>query len=121
MLDETGCDAVMIGRASIGNPLVFSDVLALLRGEEVPQRDLFHRFDIMTKYLKDSVEYLGEQQACFIMRSRLGWFVKGMRFSSGFRESIKHISSEEQALQLIRSYRDKLMQRGQTNLFTTLS
>jgi len=111
MLDETGCDAVMIGRAAIGNPTIFSDVLALLRGEEVPQRDLFYRFDIMIKYLKDSVEYLGEKQACFMMRSRLGWFVKGMRFSSSFRESIKHISSEEQALQLIRSYRDKVMQR----------
>ena len=111
MLDETGCDAVMIGRAAIGNPSIFSDVLTLLRGEEVPQRDLLSRFDIMTKYLKDSVEYLGEKQACFMMRSRLGWFVKGMRFSSSFRESIKHISSEEQALQLIRSYRDKVMQR----------
>ena len=112
MLDETGCDAVMIGRAAIGNPSIFSDVLTLLRGEEVPQRDLLSRFDIMTKYLKDSVEYLGEKQACFMMRSRLGWFVKGMRFSSSFRESIKHISSEEQALQLIRSYRDKVMQTG---------
>jgi nifR3 family TIM-barrel protein len=110
MLDETGCDAVMIGRAAIGNPLIFSQVLALLRGEEVSQGDLFYRFDIMIKYLKDSVEYLGEKQACFMMRSRLGWFVKGMRFSSGFRESIKHISSEEQALQLIRSYKDKVVQ-----------
>jgi len=109
MLDETGCDAVMIGRAAIGNPSIFSDVLALLRGEEVPQRDLSYRFDIMIKYLKDSVEYLGEKQACFMMRSRLGWFVKGMRFSSSFRESIKHIASEEQALKLIRSYRDKVM------------
>jgi len=110
MLDETGCDAVMIGRAAIGNPSIFFDVLTLLRGEEVPQRDLFYRFDIMIKYLKDSVNYLGEKQACFMMRSRLGWFVKGMRFSSGFRESIKHISSEEQALQLIRSYKDKVVQ-----------
>ncbi len=111
MLAETKCNAVMIGRAAIGNPSIFSDVLALLRGEEVPEKNLFHRFDIMIKYLKDSVEYLGEKQACFIMRSRLGWFVKGMRFSSSFRESIKHISSEEQALELIRSYQDIVMQR----------
>ncbi|MDY6789644.1 MAG: tRNA dihydrouridine synthase DusB [Thermodesulfobacteriota bacterium] len=110
MLDETGCNAVMIGRAAIGNPSIFSQVLALLRGEEMPQRDTLSRFDIMIKYLKDSVEYLGEKQACFMMRSRLGWFVKGMRFSSSFRESIKHISSEEQALDLIRSYQDMVMQ-----------
>jgi len=116
MLSETKCNAVMIGRAAIGNPSIFSDVLALFRGEEIPKKNLFDRFDIMIKYLKDSVEYLGEKQACFMMRSRLGWFVKGMRFSSSFRESIKHISSEEQALKLIRSYQDMVMQTGQTNL-----
>ena len=116
MLAETKCNAVMIGRAAIGNPSIFSDVLALLNGEEVPKKNLFHRFDIMIKYLKDSVEYLGEKQACFMMRSRLGWFVKGMRFSSSFRESIKHVSSEEQALELIRSYQDMMIQTGQTNL-----
>ena len=116
MLSETGCDAVMIGRAAIGNPSIFSDLLALLRGEELPKKNLFDQFDIMIKYLKDSVEYLGEKQACFMMRSRLGWFVKGMRFCSSFRESIKHISSEEQALKLIRSYQDMVMQTGQTNL-----
>ena len=116
MLSETKCNAVMIGRAAIGNPSIFSDILALLRGEEMPKKNGFDRFDIMIKYLKDSVEYLGEKQACFMMRSRLGWFVKGMRFSSSFRESIKHISSEEQALKLIRSYQDMVMQTGQTNL-----
>jgi len=76
MLSETKCNAVMIGRAAIGNPSIFSDILALLRGEEMPKKNLFDRFDIMIKYLKDSVEYLGEKQACFMMRSRLGWFVK---------------------------------------------
>ena len=111
MLAETKCNAVMIGRAAIGNPSIFSDVLALLNGEEVPKKNLFHRFDIMIKYLKDSVEYFGEKQACFMMRSRLGWFVKGMRFSSSFRESIKHISSQEQALDLIKSYQDIVMHR----------
>jgi len=111
MLAETGCNAVMIGRAAIGNPFIFSQVLALLRGEQVPPRDLYGRFDIMSKYLKDSVKYLGEKQACFMMRSRLGWFVKGLRYSSRFRESIKHISSEQQALRLIRSYRDTVMER----------
>ena len=115
MLSETKCNAVMIGRAAIGNPSIFSDILALLRGEKMPEKNRFDRFDIMTKYLKDSVEYLGEKQACFMMRSRLGWFVKGMRFSSSFRESIKHISSEEQAVKLIRSYQDMVMQTGQTN------
>ncbi len=108
MLIETGCDGIMIGRAAIGNPMIFSQILDLQKGEEVLPVDLDHRFNIMIRYLKASVEYLGEKQACFMMRSRLGWFIKGMRFSSKFRESIKHISSQEQALELIKLYQDSL-------------
>jgi hypothetical protein len=43
-----------------------------------------------------------------MMRSRLGWFVKGLRFSSKFRESIKHVSSEKEAIERIETYRKVL-------------
>ena len=103
---ETGCDAVMIGRGAIGNPWIFSQALALSRGEAVstPAHDV--RFDMMVRYLRESTAYLGEESACYMLRSRLGWFVKGMPHSSRFRESIKHISSEAEAEELIESYRE---------------
>jgi hypothetical protein len=40
------------------------------------------------------------------MRSRLGWFTRGMRNSSKFREAIKHLSSEREGLDLIKAYQD---------------
>jgi tRNA-dihydrouridine synthase B len=46
--------------------------------------------------------------ACRMMRSRLCWFVKGMRNSKHFRESIKHLASEKEALEVIRSYQQSL-------------
>jgi tRNA-dihydrouridine synthase len=52
------------------------------------------------------VEYLGEESACYMLRSRLGWFVKGMPHSSRFRESIKHISSQAEASDIIAAYRN---------------
>ncbi len=106
MLAETGCDAIMIGRKAIGNPGIFSQVLARINGDKNVAEDLAGRFDTMIHYLKASVEYLGEETACRMMRSRLGWFTKGMRNSSKFRESIKHLSSEEQGVELINAYRD---------------
>jgi nifR3 family TIM-barrel protein len=106
MLAETGCDAVMIGRKAIGNPAIFSRVIARLNGEEPAAEDLSHRFDMMVDYFKASVEYIGEEPACRMMRSRLGWFTRGMRNSSKFRESIKHLSSEREGLDLIEAYRD---------------
>ncbi len=106
MLSETGCDAVMIGRGAIGNPWIFSQVLSLSRGGAVPTITPDMRFDMMVRYLRESVAYLGEEHACYMMRSRLGWFVKGMPHSSVFRESIKHLSSETEALEIIESYRE---------------
>jgi tRNA-dihydrouridine synthase len=82
-----------------------------LSGEDVTEPDIIQSFENMIRYLEDSVKYLGENQACNIMRSRLGWFVKGMPFSSHFRESIKKISSEDEAKELIKEYRDLVKNR----------
>ena len=109
MLEETGCDAVMIGRKAIGDPAIFSRVLARMNGEEPAREGFSQRFDIMTHYFKASVEYIGEEAACRMMRSRLGWFTRGMRNSSKFREAIKHLSSEEEGIELIGAYRNSLL------------
>lgn len=111
MLNATGCNGVMIGRIAIGNPWIFSRTLALLQGRPVLQVDLASRFAVMVQYARLSVKYSGEKSACYMMRSRLGWFVKGLPHSSSFRESVKHISSGDEALELIDAYRHKLMRQ----------
>lgn len=108
MLDETGCDGVMIGRKAIGNLDIFTRVVARINGEEDPAEDIIRRFDLMIRYLKVSVKYIGEEHACRMMRSRLGWFTKGMHKSSQFREAIKHLASEREGVELINAYRDEL-------------
>jgi tRNA-dihydrouridine synthase B len=106
MLAETGCDGIMIGRKAMGNPDIFSQVLARLKGNVDTDEDFSRRFDIMIRYLKASVEYIGEAPACRMMRSRLGWFAKEMPNSSRFRQSIKHLSSEKEGIELINAYRN---------------
>ena len=110
MIQETGCDAVMIGRAAIGNPLIFKQILAMLNGNRY-DINLAQRFDVMKKYLKTSVKYFGEKHACRMMRSRLCWFTKGLPGSSKFRQSITRISSEEETLSLINSYMTVLQKK----------
>ena len=106
MINQTGCNAVMIGRSAIGNPWIFSQVEDIMEGRPVQPVSITRRFEAMKEYLKVTVEYLGEKQACFMMRSRLGWFVKGLVSSGRFRESIKQISSENEAEELIGKYFD---------------
>lgn len=109
MLNETGCDAVMVGRSAIGNPWIFSQISSLLRGKQVQPVTLSMRYDAMIQYLEASVKYIGEKHGCRIMRSRLGWFSKGLPNSSSFRESVKQISSQAEAKEKIRSYFDAIM------------
>ncbi|MDI6688297.1 MAG: tRNA dihydrouridine synthase DusB [Desulfobacterales bacterium] len=104
MQSITGCDAIMIGRAAIGNPWIFSQVLAIAGGNDVLPIDITHRFETMIRYCKMSIQCFGEKAACRMMRSRLGWFAKGLRFSGKFRESIKHLSSENETIELIKAY-----------------
>jgi nifR3 family TIM-barrel protein len=112
MQQETSCDAVMVGRKAIGSPWIFSQVLARIKGEKMPSVDLGQRFAITKRYLQRSVRYVGEEQACRMMRSRLCWFVKGLPHSSQFRRSINHISSEIEALEIIADYQQRLAQEG---------
>jgi len=111
MLAETGCDAVMIGRKAIGNPAIFSRVLAGINGQEADEEDFGGRFDLMIRYLQASVKYIGEEPACKMMRSRLGWFTKGMPKSSKFREAIKHLASEKEGVELIKAYQEELLKK----------
>lgn len=110
MLSETGCDGVMVGRAAIGNPMIFGQILAAAQGRPVAAVDDGQRIGMMLGYLRDSVRYLGEKTACRMMRSRLCWFVKGMRNAGQFRNAIRFIASEKEAADLIRQYADAILQ-----------
>jgi len=109
MKNETAYDGVMIGRAAIGNPWIFSQVTALINGMETGAPVVAERFEVMTKYLKTSIESFGVKRACRMMRSHLGWFVKGLPHSSRFREAIKRIETENEALTLIGEYKNALL------------
>lgn len=109
MFAQTGCDGVMIGRAAIGNPWIFEGIQALIENRgPYEEPGLEQRFEGMLRYLRSSVQYFGEKHACYMMRSRLCWFVKGLRNSSRFREAIKKVSTEKQAADLIQGYQKTL-------------
>jgi tRNA-dihydrouridine synthase B len=111
MISETGCDGVMVGRAAIGNPFIFAAIRARLQGRYPQEPSLGQHFRVMKRYLRDSVAYLGERQACLMMRSRLGWFVKGLHGSSQFRKTITLVSTMEDARAAIEGYERMLAEQ----------
>jgi nifR3 family TIM-barrel protein len=102
---QTGCDGIMIGRAAIGNPWIFERYLALKAGQRAPTEDLEARIDAMNRYVRAVVDYRGEERACRMLRSRLGWFARGLPHAGAFRKALTTISTEPQALAAIDALR----------------
>jgi tRNA-dihydrouridine synthase B len=89
MFDETGCDAVMIGRGAIGNPWLFARARALLRGAPDPgPATLEERIAVYLELLESAVEEKGEPRGVYEMRKHLSGYVKEAHGISGLRNRI---------------------------------
>jgi tRNA-dihydrouridine synthase B len=104
MQRETGCNGVMIGRASIGNPWIFAQALGLIQSEQPRPPDLSKRLKGTLRYIDVSVSHFGEDRAVRMMRSRVPWFVKGLPGSSRFRSSIVRATSRREMRDAVQAY-----------------
>jgi tRNA-dihydrouridine synthase B len=109
MIDETGCDGVMIGRAIQGNPWIFREAKQYLEtGIAPPSPDIDERKKVMLRHLKDMVKLLGEDTGVREMRKHLCWYTKGLHGGAEFREKVNHISGVKDVKQEIGEYFDCL-------------
>ncbi len=105
MIAQTGCDAVMIGRRAIGDLHIFTEVVAQLQGLPPSPENPHERFDRMTRYITLIVAAYAEETARRLIRSRLGWFAKGLDGAAAFRCAAAGINSIPEALELVEAYR----------------
>ncbi len=104
MQRETGCDGVMIGRASIGNPWIFAQALDLINSRPTGRPDFPNRLDTVLRYIEYSVDHFGEDRAVPMMRSRLGWFTKGLPRSSRFRDTIARLKNRQDMVDAVHAF-----------------
>lgn len=96
MLEETGCDAIMIGRASNGNPWIFEQVIQYLeKGIETNKPSVEDVKNMILRHLEMLVAYKGEYTAIREMRKQIAWYIKGMPNAAIFRNEINQIESLE--------------------------
>lgn len=89
MFELSGCDGIMIGRASEGNPWIFSGVISYLKtGEMPPKPDIRERCAVMRKHLELLTEYKGEKRGVLEARKHMAWYVKGTRECTRIKELI---------------------------------
>ena len=109
MLDETGCDGVMIGRASYGAPWIFREVLNYLEtGEQMKPVCFEERFATMISHLQLAVEYKGPHRGVLEMRKQLGWYLKGCRNVRPLRYAINRQETLEKVINTLYLWRETL-------------
>jgi len=104
MQRETGCDGVMIGRASIGNPWIFSRTLSVIDGQSPTDPVLSERLDTVLRYIDYAVDHFGETRAVYMMRSHLAWFTKGLPHSSRFRAAVVRLKTKQSMIHVLQTY-----------------
>ena len=106
MLEETGCDGVMIGRGSLGNPWIFS----LLRGQD-PTPSLEEREGTILRHFFLLQEYYGEKEAVKKIRRHVAWCSRGLPFSASFRGALAGLKGKESLLSAIRAYFESVKEK----------
>jgi len=109
VLDVTGCDAVMIGRAAQGRPWIFREMAHYLATGEIlePPSPIEVR-DILLGHLADLYAFYGEHQGVRIARKHLGWYAKDRPENAAFRAVVNRAESASEQMRLTREYFDAL-------------
>ena len=105
IIDNTGCDAIMVGRGSQGNPWIFKRIIHYLEtGELLPEPTSQERANMALRHAKMLIDYKGEYTGVREMRRHLSDYTKGMKGAAEMRGKINTATSFEQIEAMIKKY-----------------
>lgn len=108
MLQETECDGIMIGRAAMGNPWLFREIIHYLNtGEELPPPTTAERIHTAIRHMELMVESKGERVAVCEMRKHAAWYTKGIRGAARIREAINKFNNQREIEGVLKSLLEK--------------
>jgi nifR3 family TIM-barrel protein len=90
MVSQTGCDGIMIGRGSYGNPWLLANILRLQAGETPCEPSPADRHAVIRDHLDLHLEHFGPRRTLGEIRKHLSWYSKGLPGSSGFRAAVNN-------------------------------
>lgn len=109
MLDETGCDAIMIGRGVLGNPWLIEQTVAYLNGDFVSQPNRIDKVDMCIKHLNYLSDVKDEKVARLEIRNHIGWYFKGLVGANEIKNKVYQCDSIHDIMQVLMSYREELL------------
>ena len=105
MFEYTGCDAIMIGRASNGNPWIFKEISTFLESGVSPSApNILEKRDMILRHLDMLIDFKGEYTAVREMRKQIAWYVKGLAGATEFRNTVNKIEDVKELKRAIREW-----------------
>lgn len=109
MLEETGCDGVMIARGALGNPWIFRDAAALWKGDALPEAPtVAEKLEMLLKHLDMVIADKGERIAVKEIRKHAGWYVKGLRGASAIKRTVNGIEDAAEMKKILKQYMEEI-------------
>ena len=109
VVDFTGADAVMIGRAAQGRPWIFKQIgHYFATGELLPEPGIEEIRTIMIEHLNNLYTFYGEYTGVRVARKHIGWYSKGHRDGADFRRRINRVDSTDEQLRVTHAFFDSL-------------
>jgi len=107
VLELTGADAVMIGRAAQGRPWIFREIEHYLStGQLLPEPGAKEIRTIMIEHIKNLYEFYGEYTGVRVARKHIGWYSKGRHDGAEFRRRVNCAESAEEQMEMIHAFFD---------------
>lgn len=113
VLDYTGADAIMIGRAAQGRPWIFREIAHYLTtGEHLAAPNIEEVKQVLLGHLSEIYSFYGEYSGCRISRKHIAWYTKGLRSSNEFRQNMYRVESTAEQYQVVENYFNQLLEHG---------
>ncbi len=105
MLDETGCDAVMIGRGTLGNPYLIKQVVSYIEdGILLEEQSSIDKMKLCLKHFDYLLKIKDEKTAVLEMRTHAAWYLKGLPSSTIVKQKLYTLKTKEEFIKLINDY-----------------
>ncbi|BFN36623.1 tRNA dihydrouridine synthase DusB [Fidelibacter multiformis] len=109
MMDETGCDGVMVGRGALGNPWLLRQIKAALTGTAIPENPSpKEKMDLMSQHFREVVRFYGTEQGYKVFKSHIAWYTTGLPHGSAFRQKANMCRSVHEMETVIATYQTLL-------------
>ena len=106
MLEETKCDAVMIGIGVLGNPWLIKNIVNYLDGKEVIDVSIVDRIDMCLKHLKLLDSLKNEKLACLEIRNHISWYFKGIKGANELKNKVYQTTSIHDIILLLNEFKE---------------